>query len=140
MRQLRPKVSKDPKVSEDLKVSKVSGEWFQNEKPCKRNQTAAVAAAGIRLQAKRSKRSWCRENGVSYSSYMRWQKVIREQAADAVLAPEEHAIVPIRPAGGKTPSLEDSSQQIQIRKEDLVMTLPATVEPEYLAAVVQSLV
>ena len=91
-------------------------------------------------QSGQSKRSWCRENGVSYSSYMRWQKVIREQAADAVLAPEEHAIVPIRPAGGKTPSLEDSSQQIQIRKENLVITLPATVEPEYLAVVVQSLV
>ena len=91
-------------------------------------------------QSGQSKRSWCRENGVSYSSYMRWQKVIREQAADAVLVPEEHAIVPIRPAGEMSPSLEDTSQQIQIRKENLVITLPATVEPEYLAAVVQSLV
>ena len=47
------------------KVSKVLGEWFQNEKPCKRNQTVAVVSTGVRLQAEQTKqtklvqREWC---------------------------------------------------------------------------------
>lgn len=71
---------------------------------------------------------------------MRWQKLIREQATDAVLEPEEHAIVPIRPVTDSTSGLEDTSQQIQIQKDDLFITLPITVQPEYLAAAVRSLV
>ncbi len=71
---------------------------------------------------------------------MRWQRLIREQAADAVFEPEEHAIVPIRPVSGSTSVLEDTSQQIQIQKDDLFITLLITVQPEYLAAVVRSLV
>ena len=41
----------------------------------------------------KSKREWCAENGIGYSTFMRWQKRLREELAGAVLASQE--IVPV---------------------------------------------
>lgn len=37
----------------------------------------------------KSKREWCVENGIGYSTFMRWQKRLREELAGAVLASQE---------------------------------------------------
>ena len=34
----------------------------------------------------KSKREWCRENGVKYSTFMRWQRQLREELAGEILA------------------------------------------------------
>lgn len=85
-----------------------------------------------------SKRSWCQENGISYSTYMKWQKDLRLQLAEAIQEP--HAIVPICADFADEQVTAPSSNQIRIQKDSLVITFPLTVQPEYLAAVVRSLV
>ena len=42
----------------------------------------------------KSKREWCRENGVKYSTFMRWQRQLREELAGEILAEQE--IVPVQ--------------------------------------------
>lgn len=42
----------------------------------------------------KSKREWCVENGIGYSTFMRWQRQLREELAGAVLASQE--IVPVQ--------------------------------------------
>ena len=85
-----------------------------------------------------SKRDWCKENGIGYSTYMKWQKDLRLQLAESIQEP--HAIVPICADFKDEHVSSSSSDQICIRKDSLVITFPLTVQPEYLAAVVRSLV
>lgn len=42
----------------------------------------------------KSKREWCAENGIGYSTFMRWQKRLRDELAGELLAPQE--IVPVQ--------------------------------------------
>ena len=42
----------------------------------------------------KSKREWCAENGIGYSTFMRWQKRLRNELAGELLAPQE--IVPVQ--------------------------------------------
>ena len=85
-----------------------------------------------------SKRSWCQENGISYSTYMKWQKDLRAQLAESIQEP--HAIVPICADFADEHVTTPSADQICIRKDSLVITFSLTVQPEYLAAVIRSLV
>ena len=41
----------------------------------------------------KSKREWCAENGIGYSTFMRWQKQLRDELAGELLVPPE--IVPV---------------------------------------------
>ena len=85
-----------------------------------------------------NKRSWCQENGISYSTYMRWQKDLRLQLAESMQDP--HAIVPICADFADEHVTTPSSEQICIQIDSLVITFPLTVQPEYLVAVIRSLV
>ena len=42
----------------------------------------------------KSKREWCAENGIGYSTFMRWQKQLRDELAGELLVPQE--IVPVQ--------------------------------------------
>ena len=42
----------------------------------------------------KSKREWCAENGIGYSTFIRWQKRLRDELAGELLAPQE--IVPVQ--------------------------------------------
>lgn len=85
-----------------------------------------------------SKRSWCKENGIGYSTYMKWQKDLRVQIAETIQ--ESHAIVPICAGLTAGCATTQSADQIRIQKDSLVITLPLTVQAESLAAVVRALV
>ena len=85
-----------------------------------------------------SKRSWCKENGIGYSTYMKWQKDLRIQLAETTQEP--HAIVPLCEGLAEGRTATQSVDQIRIQKDSLVITFPLTVQPEYPAAVIRSLV
>ena len=42
----------------------------------------------------KSKREWCAENGIGYSTFMRWQKRLWDELTGELLAPQE--IVPVQ--------------------------------------------
>ena len=42
----------------------------------------------------KTNREWCSENGIAYSSFMRWQALLRDEAAGKVM--EQQAIVPVK--------------------------------------------
>ena len=96
------------------------------------------------------KREWCQENEVPYSTFMRWQKQLREEAAGQLLVqrPEEacqivplHIQLPTEPAVPE-PTAEPYAfvgKEILIQKDGLQLTLPAGTAAEYLIRVVQGL-
>lgn len=96
------------------------------------------------------KRAWCQENKVPYSTFMRWQKQLREEAAGQLLAqrPEEacqivplHIRLPTEPAIPEPPAEPEAfaGKEILIQKEGLRLTLPAGTAAEYLICVVRGL-
>ena len=44
--------------------------------------------------SRKTNREWCSENGIAYSSFMRWQALLRDEAAGKVM--EQQAIVPVK--------------------------------------------
>lgn len=42
----------------------------------------------------KNRRQWCAENGIKYSTFMRWQALLRDEAAEQVM--EQQAIVPVK--------------------------------------------
>lgn len=95
------------------------------------------------------KRQWCRENGIAYSTFMRWQKQLREEAAGHILAQREEnsaQIVPlqIQPSAAQTiealPAGSYASaarQEIRIQKDGLLLILPASTSADYLVSVMR---
>ena len=98
-------------------------------------------------QSGKSKREWCRENGIKFSTFMRWQKALREELAGEVLARQEIVPVQIIPtagvegSGGYDP--EEVSRQrvseIQIQVGSIEVYLPRDTPPDYLAALVKEM-
>lgn len=97
----------------------------------------------------KSKREWCAENGIGYSTFMRWQKRLREELAGAVLASQE--IVPVQVelpeqsshwntgtgVAETTPAV--CEECIEIRAGNIRLRLPKNISANYLASLVKGL-
>ena len=91
-------------------------------------------------QSGKDNRTWCSENGIAYSSFMRWQAQLRDEAAERVM--ERQAIVPVRIASPEADSdfpAEASLEKIQIRKGELSVVLPSTLSAAYVLEIVKEL-
>ena len=98
----------------------------------------------------KSKREWCRENGIKYSTFMRWQKQLREELAGKLLAAQE--IVPVhvelpeevsRQSAGTFPVDPASAvcgEGIEISTGSIHIHLPKDTPASYLASLVKGLV
>lgn len=42
----------------------------------------------------KNKQQWCSKNGIEYSTFMRWQTLLRDEVADQIM--EQQAIVPVK--------------------------------------------
>ncbi|UYJ34697.1 MAG: hypothetical protein OGM67_14275 [Oscillospiraceae bacterium] len=63
----------------------------------------------------KTNREWCSENGIAYSSFMRWQALLRDEAAGKVM--EQQAIVPVKiapPASVNSIPANESHLEIRI--------------------------
>lgn len=98
----------------------------------------------------KSKREWCRENGVKYSTFMRWQRQLREELAGEILAEQE--IVPVqvelpeqvsRQSAETFPANSASAvcgEGIEISTGSIHIHLPKDTPASYLASLVKGLV
>ena len=98
----------------------------------------------------KSKREWCAENGIGYSTFMRWQKQLRDELAGELLVPQE--IVPVQvelPEQASHWSTEtalekaepaDCEEGIEIRTGNIHIRLPRNTPADYLASLVKELV
>lgn len=98
----------------------------------------------------KSKREWCAENGIGYSTFMRWQKRLRNELAGELLAPQE--IVPVQVelpeqssrwnTGTALAKAEpaDCEEGIEIRTGNIRIRLPGNTPAGYLASLVKELV
>ena len=98
----------------------------------------------------KSKREWCAENGIGYSTFMRWQKRLRDELAGELLAPQE--IVPVQvelPEQSSHRSTETAlekaapvvcEESIEIRTGNIRIRLPKDTPAGYLAGLVKELV
>lgn len=96
----------------------------------------------------KSKREWCAENGIGYSTFMRWQKRLRDELAGELLAPQE--IVPVQvelPEQSSHRSTETAlekaapvvcEESIEIRTGNIRIRLPKDTPAGYLAGLVWS--
>ena len=97
----------------------------------------------------KSKREWCAENGIGYSTFMRWQKRLREELAGAVLASQE--IVPVEVEVPERFSLWNTGsaaakagaaiyeEGIEICTGNISIRLPKNTSADYLASLVKGL-
>lgn len=98
----------------------------------------------------KSKREWCAENGIGYSTFMRWQKRLRDELAGAVLERQEIVPVQVEPperfpcrnTGTATtkPSPAAYEEGIEIRTGNICIRLPENTPAGYLASLVKGLV
>ena len=98
----------------------------------------------------KSKREWCAENGIGYSTFMRWQKRLRDVLAGELLAPQE--IVPVQVelpeqashwnTGAALAKAEPAGceEGIEIRTGNIHIRLPKNTSADYLASLVKGLV
>ena len=97
----------------------------------------------------KSKREWCAENGIGYSTFMRWQKRLREELAGAVLASQEivpvEVEVPERFSRWNTGSAAAKAEAaiyeegIEICTGNICIRLPKNTSADYLASLVKGL-
>ena len=74
-----------------------------------------------------SVKAWCRENGISTGAYYFHLRKVRESVL------EEHQLVPLQNPEPK------ASNEIRIENGNITVTLPETVSPEQLTAVLSAL-
>ena len=82
--------------------------------------------------SRKTNREWCSENGIAYSSFMRWQALLRDEAAGKVM--EQQAIVPVKiapPAPVNSIPANKSHQEIRIQKDGVSIFLPSTLPAVY---------
>lgn len=97
----------------------------------------------------KSKREWCRENGITYSTFMRWQRQLRDELAGELLAPQEivpvHVELPERFSGWNTGSAAATAgpvgheEGIEIQTGNIHIRLPKNTPADYLARLVKGL-
>ena len=87
----------------------------------------------------KTNREWCAENGIAYSTFMRWQALLRDEVAEQVM--EQQAIVPVK-ITSLTP-VEDHSEttqsEIRIRKGELSIFLLSSLPVAYILEIVKGL-
>ena len=98
----------------------------------------------------KSKREWCRENGIKYSTFMRWQRQLREELAEELLAAQEIAPVQVelpeealQQSTGVLPAASASAvygEGIEISTGSIHIHLPKDTPASYLASLVKGLV
>lgn len=98
----------------------------------------------------KSKREWCAKNGIGYSTFMRWQRRLRDELAGELLAPQK--IVPVQvelpeqssrwSTGTALAKTEPAGceEGIEIRTGNIHIRLPKNTPAGYLASLVKELV
>lgn len=88
----------------------------------------------------KNKHQWCSENGIKYATFMRWQALLRDEAAEQVM--EQQAIVPVKitpPAPINNIPADTSSAEIHIRKGEVSVTLPSSLPTAYILEIIKGL-
>lgn len=91
----------------------------------------------------KSKREWCAENGISYSTFMRWQKRLREELASQEIVPvqaeppEHFSRWNTGTAAAKTSPAVCGEEGIEIRTGNICIRLPENTPADYLAGLVK---
>lgn len=88
----------------------------------------------------KNKRQWCSENGIKYATFMHWQALLRDEAAEQVM--EQQAIVPVKvtpPAPANSVPADVSPAEIHIRKGELSITLPSSLPAAYILEIIKGL-
>ena len=61
------------------------------------------------------KRQWCREHGISYSTFMRWQRILRNELAGEIMVTQAVVPLQIEPQASRcTPAQEVTIQKYGI--------------------------
>lgn len=88
----------------------------------------------------KNKREWCSEKGIKYSTFMRWQALLRDEVAEQVM--EQQAIVPVKitpPVSNTRIPDRSSRQEIQIRKGEMSISLPSSLPATYILEIIKGL-
>ena len=88
----------------------------------------------------KNKREWCSEKGIKYSTFMRWQALLRDEVAEQVM--EQQAIVPVKiapPASDARIPDRSSRRETEIRKGELSISLPDSVSAAYILEIIKGL-
>lgn len=88
----------------------------------------------------KNKRQWCSENGIKYATFMHWQALLRDEAAEQVM--EQQAIVPVKiapPASVNSVPTDVSPAEIHIRKGELSVALPSSLPAAYILEIIKGL-
>lgn len=94
-------------------------------------------------QSGKNKRKWCAENGVKYSTLMRWQSLLRDELAGQIM--ERQAIVPVTIAPPPVIAKAEQSSEPKIHEDicietgSLAIRFPASVPTDYLLTVIRGL-
>ena len=66
-----------------------------------------------------SKRQWCREHGISYSTFMRWQRSLRNELAGEIMVTQAVVPLQIEPQASRcTPA-----QEVTIQKDGISISM-----------------
>ena len=65
------------------------------------------------------KRQWCREHGISYSTFMRWQRILRNELAGEIMVTQAVVPLQIEPQASRcTPA-----QEVTIQKDGISISM-----------------
>lgn len=112
----------------------MAGEYHELKKQHYLNLIGECARSG------KNKRQWCSENGIKYATFMRWQALLRDEAAEQVI--EQQAIVPVKfapPAPVNNIPVGASPAEIHIRKGELSVALPSSLPAAYILEIIKGL-
>ncbi len=91
-----------------------------------------------------NKREWCFQAGVKYSTFMRWQGILRDELSAEILSVQ--AIVPVqiqspqeKTAVTRTSNPEEVNSTIWIEVGEVRIRLPKDISAEYLVDLVKGL-
>ena len=80
------------------------------------------------------KRQWCREHGISYSTFMRWQRSLRNELAGKIMVTQAVVPLQIEPQASRcTPA-----QEVTIQKDGISISMHG-VSSDMVIAIVRGL-
>lgn len=80
------------------------------------------------------KRQWCREHGISYSTFMRWQRILRNELAGEIMVTQAVVPLQIEPQASRcTPT-----QEVTIQKDGISISMHG-VSSDMVIAIVRGL-
>lgn len=81
-----------------------------------------------------SKRQWCREHGISYSTFMHWQRSLRNELAGEIMVTQAVVPLQIEPQASRcTPA-----QEVTIQKDGISVSMHG-VSSDMVIAIVRGL-